>query len=63
MRFIAGILFVCLITLSSLYFLYWLKVKLDVSFNIGNKHTPIILEEYSKGIIKCEWFPNPHHCN
>lgn len=49
---------ICLITL------YWLKTKLNINLDIGTtRHTPQVLEELSRGYIKCTWFPNPHHCD
>lgn len=45
------------------YILYAIKVKLDINFNIGNQHFPQILENRTKGLVKCQWFANPHHCN
>jgi len=42
---------------------YNIKVKLGINLGIGKKHTPCYLQDYSFGLIKCEWFANPHHCN
>jgi hypothetical protein len=47
----------------TLYIAYAAKVALNLNLNIfGAGHTPAKLEEISGGIIKCKWFPNPHHC-
>lgn len=44
--------------------LYWIKTKLNINLNIGgDKHFPQVLEESTKGLIKCTWFANPHHCD
>lgn len=45
-----------------LYFTYWLKVRLNINLNIGKKHFPCYIEDYTFGIIKCKWFPSPNHC-
>ena len=49
--------------MTFLYLTYWLKVTLGISLGIGSKHFPCYIQKYSGGIIKCQWFPNGHHCN
>ncbi|MEG3975626.1 hypothetical protein QT970_13530, partial [Microcoleus sp. herbarium8] len=45
------------------YIAYAAKVALNLNLDIfGAGHTPAKLEKLSGGIIKCKWFPNPHHC-
>jgi len=46
-----------------LYLTYYLKVLLGVNLNIaGSEHFPAVIERKSHGIVRCEWFPNRHHC-
>ncbi|MGB3265197.1 MAG: hypothetical protein WBA89_14740 [Microcoleus sp.] len=45
------------------YIAYAAKVALNLNLDLfGAGHTPAKLEKLSGGIIKCQWFPNPHHC-
>lgn len=46
-----------------LYLAYWLKVSLGVSLGVGEKHFPCYIQQYTAGLVRCEWFPNSHHCN
>jgi hypothetical protein len=46
-----------------LYVAYSIKVKLGINLNVfGDKHFPCYIQKFTKGIVKCEWFPNGHHC-
>lgn len=53
-----------LVLLSSVFYLaYLVKVKLDINLFPNVQHFPRLIEGYSFGLIRCEWFPNPHHCD
>jgi hypothetical protein len=42
--------------------LYYVKAKY-FNINLTPYHLGDLLEEKSGGLLKCAWFPNPHHCS
>ncbi len=49
--------------LLGLYLTYSLKVYLDINLDIfGKEHFPTVIERVTHGWVKCDWFPNSHHC-
>ncbi len=45
------------------YLAYGIKVALNINLDIlGDEHFPSVIERNTAGIIRCEWFPNNHHC-
>lgn len=57
-----GSLTILILFLILIYIIYWIKVRLNISWRILPEHTPCYLQRWSKGIIKCKWFPKADHC-
>ena len=47
-----------------LYSAYGIKVAMNINLDLfGKEHFPSVIERSTHGVVKCEWFPNPHHCH
>ena len=55
-------LFILILLLSLAYFSYNLKAAMGIKIRRGGEHSPIYIERWTNGLVKCKWFANPHHC-
>ena len=58
---VAGVAGICVL---STFLGYNIKTRMGIDLNLlGEGHTPQKLENLTKGVVKCTWFANPHHCD